>query len=319
MIPVVLALMLAASVLMVTAAVALAPSRSASVAVQARTGAGRAATVSRLSGFNPDGAHEPGYVSRKWADWQHAWSHVAARGGMSGWAKWLPGAMIVGPLLLLVLISILSGSIPFAIFAAVIPAGMIWMWLSGRGRKYDLMIENQLGGFLTSFNMYVEAGEEPINALYAAVESSQPELRSVLRPLTDAIDNNVPPAEALAELKASTDNPILGELATNVRIALRSGQNLSTQLSMLADMVRLQAENRMEAERELLVPRAISMLVISMGPATYLAIWLGMPDWHASWSSSLMGYAASLLAFAMNGLGAWLVFRVLTKLNRTTA
>ncbi len=251
-----------------------------------------------------------------WTRWLVGWRSAAQGAGFAATAGPVIVLATVWPALGFVLAVLATGSPQFALFAAVLPLGLAWMWLDGRRQKRALVVEAQLSGFLTSFLMHVESGLEPVSAMLRAAESTPAQLRAVLRPLTDAIAAGVTPADALLELKGSTSNPVIDELCTNVRIAMRAGDGLVQQLAMLADHVRVTAETRSEAARELLSPRVMSMILVCMGPLTYLAIWGGMPEWHARWSADLLGQLALTAAFTLNAVGAVLLYRSLRKATR---
>lgn len=280
----------------------------------ARAVLGRPATVRPGVGLVTDPTHRR--PPRVWTVWAMGWRRAAGSAGFAASTNQILSAATVWPSVGLALGLMVTGSVQFSLFVAVLPLGLGWMWLDGRGKRRALVVEGQLAGFLTAFLMHAESGLEPANALLRAVESVPPQLRAVLSPMTNAISANVPPAVALADLKASTSNPVIGEMCTNVRIAMRSGTGLSQQLAMLADHVRVAAETRSEAARELMSPRLMASMVVCMGPLTYLAIMAGMPDWHAQWSADLIGQAVLTTAFALNTVGAVLLYRTLRKADR---
>lgn len=280
----------------------------------ARAVLGRPATVRPHVGLVADPARRQ--PPQAWTVWATGWRRAAGAAGLATSRTQVLVAATAWPAIGLALGLLVTGSVQFSLFVAVLPLGLGWMWLDGRGQRRALVVEGQLAGFLTAFLMHAESGLEPANALLRAVDSVPDQLQAVLRPMTDAIAANVPPATALADLKASTTNPVIGEMCTNVRIAMRSGTGLSQQLAMLADHVRVAAETRSEAARELLSPRLMSTMVVCMGPLTYLAIMAGMPDWHAQWSVDLLGQAVLTMAFALNAIGAVLLYRALRKADR---
>lgn len=266
--------------------------------------------------ITPDKAKQ-GSLDRAWERWRHSWTDLAVRSRFGGTASNLPIIMaVVPPVALVVGTLITGGSWQFGLFAAIAPTGATWIILTFRARKYDVILEDQIGGFLTSFGMYTEAGMKPVNALVAAVNASPPEIRKVLSFLVTAVNNNMTPSDALLELRKTTTNPILAEVCTNTRIALRSGQSITTQLNMLAEQVRVQANIRAEANRELLTPRILSLVVAFMAPVMYLIIALGMPQWAAQFQDNLLGQIVLFGTFAANLLGGYLLFRVLLKAGR---
>ncbi len=275
---------------------------------------GRPATVRDDVGLvlNPTRTRPPS----SWTRWQNAWRGAAQGAGFAGSAGMVVALATMWPIVGFAFGVVSTGSPQFALFTCALPLGLTWMWLDGRRQKRALVVEAQLSGFLTSFLMHVESGLEPVTAMLRAAEGTPSQLRSVLRPLTDAIAAGVTPPDALLELKGSTSNPVIDELCTNVRIALRAGDGLVQQLAMLADHVRVTAETRTEAARELLSPRVMSMILVCMGPLTYLAIWAGMPEWHARWSADLLGQMVLTVAFTLNAVGAVLLYRTIRKATR---
>lgn len=256
-------------------------------------------------------------VDLAWDRWKRSWTDLAIRSRFGKNAANLPIIMaVIPPVAFLLGTLITGGSWQFGLFAAIAPVGATWVVLTFRGRKYDVILEDQIGGWLTSFGMYTEAGMRPVNALVASVDSSPPEIRQVLSFLVTAVNNNMSPADALLELKQTTSNPILAEVCTNTRIALRSGQSLTTQLNLLAEQVRVAANIRAEANRELLTPRILSLVVAFMAPVMYLIIALGMPDWSQQFQDDLIGQIVLFVTFGANLLGAYLLFRVLLKAGR---
>lgn len=187
------------------------------------------------------------------------------------------------------------GSIVLACSGWVVPAIVIgaatWHWVGSwqrrdRGRASDVERTDALASWIENLRDVLLAGDQPIGAITATVQSAPPAIRPAVRRLSATLGHQDPDT-AFRRFADELDDPLGDLVAAGLLIAVERGARTVGVLTALADQARAQANRRriVDAERAP-IQREVTLLTLIMGALVIALVVLGRGDYLRAYDTA---------------------------------
>ena len=196
----------------------------------------------------------------------------------------LLGATAFAPVLGAALVLAADGQPLSALVAALVLAGVPWLWVARRREQRRVRIERQFPQALDLLGRALRAGHAFQAAVRMAAEELPDPLVREFRLLFDEMNYGVPVPQALQRFAERVPLADAGYFAVAVTIQRESGGNLAEVLDKIAGIVRarlrllgevrtLSAEGRLSAVILTALPFAVALVVHLVNPKFLAVLW----------------------------------------------
>ncbi len=241
-----------------------------------------------------------------WGRYQKYWWDQCTNAGYSPTLGEYFGYGVIAASALFGVFSLLIVGLPIlSVFVCALPPFGASVFLGAKGRSRSVLMETQLGAFLSSVGVGVETGAQPVTALLGAIRETSDPLRTELSYLAASLNNNVPAKDALAQLRKITPNKFLKELCSNMILALADGSDVSKSIEILGKNVRVNAKMRGDIKSKTAESRIGSVGMLLCVPLGLALSWSVNDDPKATWNSPV-GIVVLLMALGLGGLAAFI-------------
>lgn len=153
------------------------------------------------------------------------------------------------------------------------------------GHSNDIARIDALASWIESLRDVLLAGDQPVGAIRATVESCPPSIRPAVRRLAAALGHQDPDV-AFRRFADDLDDPLGDLIAAGLLIAVQRGARTVAVLSALAEQARAQADRRrlIDAERAPL-QREVAILTAVMGGLIVGLLVFGRAEYLAPYST----------------------------------